>query len=461
MSQAPVARFLKSTSGLSVQFTDSSLYVPTSWSWAFGDGQVSTSKNPLHTYSTSGTYNVVLTAINGLGSDTVVHTIVVSEYPTLSQSISEMVECAVPSGIKVSGDCFDQNKAKWQLYLQPLVDLPLVVNPNDVFNEAKWPPLVNILISKLIIYEAILQAAAGSALAFNDTQAVEANTNATQVCDYLGTANTTINAFPSVVVHSVTVNNIVYPYTGANFANLTALVTWLNTLGVGQFLSSNPSDASTNFSIFSYANPNIPSSLSISSGLNGNYTIGFDQSNCQIVNLTAPAVLDGGAGNASQGPIRYIETGPSKVEWYDKSIFWKNVFSKDGVMSQLTSEICGFGQRLMVKLPMCKLVVSTPLFIVGRLSQCNLYQSLGGLWNINSYYAILREYLPTTVLEKPISVTFTTTLSVTINHGLGRYPFINVVDGNGNQILFSVVHTNPNQFTVNFLSTQSGTITYF
>lgn len=461
MSQAPVARFLKSTSGLSVQFTDSSLYVPTSWNWSFGDGNVSTSKNPLHTYSNAGTYNVVLTAINSLGSDTIVITLIVSTYPTLSQSISEMVECAIPSGIQVSGDCFDQNKSKWQLYLQALVSLPLMVDPNDVFNEALWPPLVNILISKLIIYEAILQASAESALAFKDTQAIEANTNATQVCDYLGIANTTINAFPNVVVHSVTVNNIIYPYTGSNFANLTALVAWLNTLGVGQFLSSNPADASTNFSIFSYANPNIPTALGISSGLNGNFTMAFDQNNCQIVNLTPPTTLDGGAGNATQGPIRYIETGPSKVEWYDKSIFWKNIMAKDGVMSQLTSEICGFAERLRVKLPMCKLVVETPLFIVSRPSSCNLYSSLGGLWNINSSYAILREYLPTTILEIPISVPFSTTLSVTINHGLGRYPFIAVVDGNGNQLLFSAVHTNPNQVIVNFLTAQSGTITYF
>ncbi|MCF8257861.1 MAG: PKD domain-containing protein [Flavobacteriales bacterium] len=57
-----------------VQFTDES--VPgdspiSSWSWDFGDGGVSTSQNPTHTYTTSGTFNVtlLLTDANGCASN--------------------------------------------------------------------------------------------------------------------------------------------------------------------------------------------------------------------------------------------------------------------------------------------------------------------------------------------------------------------------------------------------------
>jgi PKD repeat protein len=58
--------------GNSVQFTDLSMYIPTSWSWTFEGGTpaTSTDQNPLITYNTIGTYTVTLTATNELGSDT-------------------------------------------------------------------------------------------------------------------------------------------------------------------------------------------------------------------------------------------------------------------------------------------------------------------------------------------------------------------------------------------------------
>jgi PKD repeat protein len=71
--QTPVADFTGSpTTGyapLSVDFTDTSLYVPTSWSWDFGDTGTSTAQNPSHTYTSPNTYTVSLTATNAAGSD--------------------------------------------------------------------------------------------------------------------------------------------------------------------------------------------------------------------------------------------------------------------------------------------------------------------------------------------------------------------------------------------------------
>lgn len=74
--QAPVADFSGTPTtvivGNSVQFTDLSLNDPTSWSWGFPGGTLSTStdQNPLITYNTIGVYNVSLTATNAQGSGT-------------------------------------------------------------------------------------------------------------------------------------------------------------------------------------------------------------------------------------------------------------------------------------------------------------------------------------------------------------------------------------------------------
>jgi PKD repeat protein len=59
---------------LNVQFVDASSNAPTAWIWSFGDGSTSTSQNPMHTYTTAGTYTVTLTAINSAGSNTVSQT---------------------------------------------------------------------------------------------------------------------------------------------------------------------------------------------------------------------------------------------------------------------------------------------------------------------------------------------------------------------------------------------------
>ena len=40
------------------------------WSWDFGDGNTSTEQNPIHTYTSGGTFNVCLTASNSTGSNT-------------------------------------------------------------------------------------------------------------------------------------------------------------------------------------------------------------------------------------------------------------------------------------------------------------------------------------------------------------------------------------------------------
>lgn len=73
---APVANFSASSTtvvaGGSVNFTDLSTGDPTSWNWTFAGGSPSnsSSQNPSVVYQTAGTYDVVLTASNAVGSDT-------------------------------------------------------------------------------------------------------------------------------------------------------------------------------------------------------------------------------------------------------------------------------------------------------------------------------------------------------------------------------------------------------
>ncbi len=52
-----------------ISFTDESGNSPTGWQWDFGDGSSSTEQHPTHSYTTTGSYTVSLTASNAYGSD--------------------------------------------------------------------------------------------------------------------------------------------------------------------------------------------------------------------------------------------------------------------------------------------------------------------------------------------------------------------------------------------------------
>jgi len=69
----PIANFIanqtQACGSLTVQFTDLSQNNPTSWLWNFGDGETSTEQNPIHIYSTPGSYTVSLTVSNDNGND--------------------------------------------------------------------------------------------------------------------------------------------------------------------------------------------------------------------------------------------------------------------------------------------------------------------------------------------------------------------------------------------------------
>lgn len=69
IQRAPRASFSFQRIDNQVAFTDTSTGGPTSWLWDFGDGNSSTQQNPVHTYAAAGSYIVVLTVQNAVGSD--------------------------------------------------------------------------------------------------------------------------------------------------------------------------------------------------------------------------------------------------------------------------------------------------------------------------------------------------------------------------------------------------------
>jgi PKD repeat protein len=77
----PVAGFSASssatTAGQSVSFTDTSAGA-TRWFWNFGDGTTSNDRNPVHAFQYSGTFSVMLSAVNQTGVATATRTIAVN-----------------------------------------------------------------------------------------------------------------------------------------------------------------------------------------------------------------------------------------------------------------------------------------------------------------------------------------------------------------------------------------------
>lgn len=74
--------------GQTVQFRDTSIGIPTSWRWNFGDGATSSAQNPGHSYSTVSSYTVTLTVSNNSASDRTSRSLNVLPTDTLMASFS-------------------------------------------------------------------------------------------------------------------------------------------------------------------------------------------------------------------------------------------------------------------------------------------------------------------------------------------------------------------------------------
>jgi len=101
--EIPLAAFNASPTninvGQSVQFYDQSTNGPVSWLWYFGDGEISREQNPLHTYSTTGTFTVKLQVSNGFGLSTTIKSNYITVNPVGSAPIAAYI--ASPTTITV------------------------------------------------------------------------------------------------------------------------------------------------------------------------------------------------------------------------------------------------------------------------------------------------------------------------------------------------------------------------
>jgi thermitase len=92
----PVADFIGTpvtgVAPLTVTFSDLSINEPDTWNWTFGDGETTnaTERNPVHTYFTTGSYNVSLNVTNteGFNNSTKIRYIIVTEFPTTKIAVN-------------------------------------------------------------------------------------------------------------------------------------------------------------------------------------------------------------------------------------------------------------------------------------------------------------------------------------------------------------------------------------
>ena len=81
LAQTCIAQFSYTSSPVNpliLSFFDQSIGIPFAFVWDFGDGSSSTEQNPVHEYTTGGSYTVSMTATNVLGSDMITETVVVN-----------------------------------------------------------------------------------------------------------------------------------------------------------------------------------------------------------------------------------------------------------------------------------------------------------------------------------------------------------------------------------------------
>jgi PKD repeat protein len=98
---------------LAVQFTDISNGALT-WNWSFGDGDTSTLQNPSHTYTTNGTYDVMLicTFPSGCTDTTFYNDFITSQTPT-SDFFSPSVAACSPTQINFTNTSTDATIFEW------------------------------------------------------------------------------------------------------------------------------------------------------------------------------------------------------------------------------------------------------------------------------------------------------------------------------------------------------------
>jgi len=125
------------TSVLTVDFTDTSTNMPTSWLWDFGDGVgTSTAQNPTYAYATAGHYDVTLTATNATGSDGDTQTVPVNalEAELQANSFSRIYQLRQTSGTTAVCTGTDGASGNAIIYSSPVLGVADATGNPDAFD---------------------------------------------------------------------------------------------------------------------------------------------------------------------------------------------------------------------------------------------------------------------------------------------------------------------------------------
>lgn len=102
--------------------------------------------------------------------------IVINEYVPFSDSIEQYISAELPEGLTLSEKFINQKIRYWRLFLQEAYN----VKDENLNVDSAWPVLVNVLIGKLIAYDALVTAIKGNLFSvFNATSNYQSNSSST------------------------------------------------------------------------------------------------------------------------------------------------------------------------------------------------------------------------------------------------------------------------------------------
>lgn len=111
VSEQPIVDFIYDVDGFDVSFTNTSSSGD-SFEWDFGDGNISYSENPIHSYEINGTYLVSLAVTTSCGTTNKVYEVVISNLPSVQFSVQETFGCT-PFTVQFSNNSTNADSYQW------------------------------------------------------------------------------------------------------------------------------------------------------------------------------------------------------------------------------------------------------------------------------------------------------------------------------------------------------------
>jgi len=140
VQQIPIASFfanpLSGTAPIPINFVDTSTNTPKKWLWNFGDGIKSDVRFPIHTYSTSGSFDITLKVSNDAGSNTLVKSGYVNILPAVISPIASFFATPLTGTFPLTVDFTDASANAPTNWLWDFGDntTSMVQNPSHIYN---------------------------------------------------------------------------------------------------------------------------------------------------------------------------------------------------------------------------------------------------------------------------------------------------------------------------------------